>query len=146
MPVFVCYHIRMISKRKFASFVPSLSILIIPSLSLAAGFVTIVPTAEQGSKCNDVGGCQSICDIALLAQNLLNDAILFAVVVSAVLFAWAGWQYMTSGGNPRQAQKAKGFFTRVLIGLFLIVGAWLLVDTLINVLTGQSGLHWNRLC
>lgn len=130
------------SKRKIASFLFTFFIMVAPSLSFAAGgLVQIVPDS-----CNGIGGCQSICDVAKLAQNVLNDGIYFAVVISAVLFAWGGWQYLTAGGQDFKIRKAKKMFLNIVIGLCIIVGAWLLVDTLLNVLTGQSGLQWNRIC
>ncbi|MBI5004375.1 hypothetical protein HZC00_04760 [Candidatus Kaiserbacteria bacterium] len=137
----------MLAKQKIASFAVSSIIVLVPALSLAAGgLVTVVPGASQGSHCNDVGGCQSICDFAQLAQNVLNDSIYLAIVVSAIFIAWAGWQYMTANGQPYKIKAGKKLFFNIFVGLLLAVGAWLLVDVLISGLTGSSGLQWNRIC
>src|SRR3989344_3374826 len=61
---------------------------IAPSLALAAN---PLPGQIVPEKCNQVGGCQSVCDLATVAQNVLNTGIYIAVFLSAVLFAWAGW-------------------------------------------------------
>jgi len=143
----MCYYNPcMTLTRKLAALILLLPIFfaaIMPMVALAqGGLVTIVP-----ENCNtQPGGCQSICDFAKLAQNVLNDGIFFAIVVSAIFFAWAGWQYMTAEGQPYKIKSAKKMFRNILIGLLLIVGAWLLVDTLISSLTGTSGLQWNRIC
>jgi len=131
------------SKKKIASFVVSLFITIAPMISLADGpLKQIVPDS-----CNkQPGGCQSICDIAKLAQNVLNDSIFFAIVLSAIVFAATGWVYMTAGGEPYKIKAAKKMFGNLLIGLTIMVGAWLFVDTIISTLTGTSGLQWNRIC
>jgi hypothetical protein len=115
-----------------------------PKLVFAAGgLVPIVPDT-----CTGAGGCQSICDLATLAQNILNDGIYIAVFLSAVLFAWAGWQFMTAGGNPSELKRAKSVFSSVFIGLVILLAAWLIVDTLMSVLVGNGAGHlpWNKIC
>jgi hypothetical protein len=118
---------------------------IMPMVALAqgGGLKTIVPPNCQGAGAAENCGA---CDIAILAQNVINDGIFFAIVVSAVFIAWAGWQYMTAEGQPYKIKAAKKMFRNIVIGLLLIVGAWLLVDVLLNTLTGSSGLQWNRIC
>lgn len=118
-----------------------------PVIASAAGLVPIIPQSNQGSDCNGVGGCQSICDLALLAQNILNDGIYLAVLLSAFLFAWAGWKHMSAGGDAGQIKKANEVFAAVFIGLIIILSAWLIVDTLIRTLSGNpSGMPWNQIC
>src|SRR3989344_5175107 len=77
---------------------------IAPSLALAAN---PLPGQIVPEKCNQVGGCQSVCDLATVAQNVLNTGIYIAVFLSAVLFAWAGWLYLTSvaGGEISRAKE-----------------------------------------
>ena len=88
----------------------------------------------------------TICDIAQVAQNVLNTGIFVAVFLSAILFAWAGVKYLTSAVNQGGLNEAKSLFLNVLIGLFIILGAWLVIDTLMKTLTnGQFG-PWNKVC
>ncbi len=115
-----------------------------PALALAAGLVAVVP-----SDCNTNGGCQSICDLALLAQNVLNDGIYIAVFLSAALFAWAGWMHMTAGGDMGKVKQANEVFMNVFIGLILILSAWLIVSTIMSVLAGNGPtptMPWNQIC
>ncbi|HUO50272.1 MAG TPA: hypothetical protein VMU25_01775 [Candidatus Paceibacterota bacterium] len=109
----------------------------------SANIVTIVPT-----ECNGNGGCQSICDLAQLAQNVLNDGIYIAVFLSTILFAWAGWKHMSAGGNSHQIQEANKVFRNVFIGLIIILSAWLIVDTIIGAIGGAPSGHmpWNQIC
>lgn len=127
-----------------------------PAFSLLALYVALVPTiaiAQGGipksivpSSCNGAGGCQSICDIALLAQNVLNTGIYFAVFISAILFAYAGFQAATSAGNSEKYAKAKSIFGNVVIGLIIILVGWLAVDTLMKTMTGEKFGPWNQVC
>lgn len=117
-------------------------LFVAPSLASAAGITQIVP-----KDCNGPGGCQSICDLAELAQNILNDAIYISVFLSAVLFAWSGWMHMTAGGDSHKISEANKVFSAVFIGLIIIISAWLIVDTLIRTLTGNpAGAPWSQIC
>ena len=119
-------------------------LLAAPIVASAAGLKPIVP-----DDCNVPGGCQSICDLAQLAQNVLNDGIYIAVFLSAILFAWAGWKHMSAGGDSHQIQEANKVFSAVFIGLILILSAWLIVSTLMSVLAGGGPtptLPWNQIC
>jgi hypothetical protein len=128
--------------------------LMTPAFAMAqsaasGGLVPIVPQSGQGSDCNGPGGCQSICDLALLAQNVLNDGIYIAVFLSAVLFAWAGFKHLTAGGNSEEIKKANKVFSAVFIGLIIILSAWLVVNTLMNVIVGNGPtptMPWNQIC
>ncbi|MDO8561691.1 MAG: hypothetical protein Q7S05_02590, partial [bacterium] len=72
----------------------------------------------------------TICDIAQVAQNVLNTGIFVAVFLSATLFAWAGLKYLTNAANPSGVTQAKTLFGSVLVGLLIILGAWVVIDTL----------------
>ncbi len=115
-----------------------------PSLALAANSLPgqIVPET-----CNQVGGCQSVCDLATVAQNVLNTGIYIAVFLSAVLFAWAGWLYLTSVAGG-EISRAKEIFMNVAVGLVIILAGWLVVDTLMRTLVGSDSNFgpWNKVC
>ena len=96
---------------------------------------------------NGLPAC-SICHIAELAQNLLNTGIYLAVFLTAILFAWAGWKYITAGGDSGQAGEAKKIFWTVGIGLIIILSAWLVVDLIMKMLVKPSAPWgpWNSIC
>ncbi len=95
--------------------------------------------------CNQEGGCQSICDIVKLAQNVLNFGIFMAVVLSAILFAYAGFKLLTAGGNTEVYAQGKRVFGNVLIGLIIILAGWIIIDTLMKSFTG-TGLTGGGIC
>ena len=90
----------------------------------------------------------TICDIAQTAQNVLNTGIFVAVFLSAILFAWAGVKYLTNAVNSSGINEAKSLFGNVLIGLFIILGAWLVIDTLMRTLINPDAQFgpWNKIC
>lgn len=110
-----------------------------PSLVFGAGLTKIVPC--DGINC-------TVCDVATVAQNVLNTGIYVAVFLSAILFAWAGWLYLTNVANPGQMEKAKTIFIDVIIGLVIILVAWIVIDTLMRTLVNPEAQFgpWNEIC
>lgn len=87
-----------------------------------------------------------MCDIALVAQNLLNTGIFIAVFLSAILFAYAGWEAVTAGGNAEKMGNARKIFTNVLVGLIIILAGWVIIDTLMKTVTNANFGPWNKVC
>ena len=73
-----------------------------------------------------------------LAQNILNFIVTLSISVAAIMFAYAGWLYFSDGGNSQKISQAHGIFASVVIGLVIVLVAWLVVNTLLDVLTGQG--------
>jgi len=133
-----CYNIPM-SFWRHAQVVIIGTVILSPTLALAQVFnKAVVP-------CNGVN-C-TVCDLASLAQNILNLAIYVMIVLSAVMFAYAGFKAMTAGGNASEYAAARRIFGNVLIGLVIILSAWILIDTLMKTLVPNSSFGpWNKIC
>ena len=120
-------------------------VLLSPAFAFAAELPTIVPEdcrgADAATKCD-------ICDVAQLAQNALNAGIYIAVFLSAILFAWAGWKYVSAGGDTGKVKSAREIFTNVLIGLVIILAGWLVVDTIMKTFVSDTATlgPWNEIC
>ena len=71
--------------------------------------------------------------------NAVINFILFKMVVpiSAMMFCYAGFLLLTSGGGE-QKTKAKHIFSNVVIGLIIAAASWLLIKLLLSVL-GYNG-------
>lgn len=114
--------------------------MLLPTLASAAPLPgQVVPKTCDGIHCS----CN---DLVLLAENILNTGIYFAVFISAVLFAWAGWKMLSGNtmGNSEDITEAKRVLWNVMIGLVIILAAWLLVDTLSRTLLASP--VWNTVC
>ena len=70
-------------------------------------------------------------DLIILVKSLLTYILVIAAPLASIMFAYAGFIYMTSQGNTSKRAKAHKVFTSVGIGLFFIVGAWLIVKAVI---------------
>lgn len=115
-------------------------------LALTLPLFTSAALPDEIVPCNGVD-C-NVCDIAKLAQNTLNAGIYIAVFLSAILFAWAGWKYVSAGGDSGKVRSAREIFTNVLIGLVIILAGWLVVDTIMKTFVSESATlgPWNEIC
>lgn len=93
--------------------------------------------------------CNGIdCDFNSFIE-LLNKVIEWifytAVVVATIMFAYAGWLYMSSGGNPQKISTAHNIFKKTAIGLIIIALAWLIVNTIVSSLLDTDNGFWTIL-
>jgi len=113
--------------------------MVAPVLLEAQEGVTTQIVPCEGPNCD-------FCSLTTLAQRVLNFGIFLAVMVSAALFAWAGFLFLTNRANPTVIGRAKSIFVDVAVGLVLILSAWLIVDTLMKTLTAGKFGPWNEVC
>src|SRR3989344_5124827 len=73
-----------------------------------------------------------------LVQNLITAMVVISTFLAAAAFAYAGILLLTSGGSEGKKDEAKKIFTKVLIGYLWILGAWVIVYTIISVLLKQG--------
>jgi hypothetical protein len=109
------------------SFIFLSSLLFSPDSVSAQGLVPC-----DGIECN-------ACHFVELGNTVLTWLIGVLFVVFAVILAAAGWGLATSAGNQTALDNAKSKFTNAFIGLFIVLGAWLLVDTVMKGLIGNGG-------
>ena len=128
--------------KRFVVIVALCVLILVPiSFALAEADVAtqIVPCGQGGTFCG-------LCDLVQLAQNLINIGIFITIALSAMTFAFAGLKYMTAGGDPGKATDARKLFTSVAIGLVIILGAWVGVDTLMKTVVDDAKFGpWNSL-
>ncbi len=112
-------------------------LVFIPNLTQAQGFVPC-----SGATC-------SACDFVMMANTIIDWLIGVLLVGFGVLAVIAGFKLVTSAGNPSALKDAKESFVSAFIGLLIILGAWIAVDTLIRGLgvQGMQGgpLPWSRI-
>jgi len=126
---------------------------ILIAVGIAVFFIATAFIAPQFAIAQDTGGlvpCNgpecNFCHLAQLGQNIINLTIFLAVFLSAALFAWAGWNYLTNFGDTSKVSKAHGIFVNVAVGFIIVLAAWLIVDTLMKVMLGGSFGPWNEVC
>jgi hypothetical protein len=131
----------MVQRRQVISGIMALAFLM-PAFAAAAGVPTqIVPCTGTNCTC---------ADLTTVAQNVINTSIFVAVILSAILFAWAGWKMLSgrSVGSHSAIDEGKEVLWNVVIGLVIIIAAWLIVDTIVKTLTASGTVKgvWNTIC
>ena len=93
------------------------------------------------------------CEIMVLGNRVMRFIIMIMIAGVVLLAAWAGFNLVISGGNPSEYTRAKNMLKNVLIGLILMLVAWLIIDTAMKALLQNSGqvqmsanqwLPWNQ--
>lgn len=88
--------------------------------------------------------CQA-CKLAELGQNIINFLVGISIPLAAVMFAYAGFIYFSSSVIDK-IEKAKKIFTSVLIGFAIVIGGYLIVETILHTILNESyWKSWNQI-
>ena len=93
-------------------------------------------TTANSTLCEGAGGWDNL-------MKLINNIVSFvlfklAMPIAAIMFAYAGFELLTAGGEVSKMTKAKKIFMNVALGLIFAAAAWLIVNTLLTIL-GYTG-------
>jgi hypothetical protein len=72
--------------------------------------------------------------LGLLAQaeDLINRLIPFVIALAVLVFLWGIFKYITAGGDSEKRKEATGLIIWGIIGLFVMVSVWGLVNILVR--------------
>jgi hypothetical protein len=70
--------------------------------------------------------------LVLLGQNVINAVIFLALILLLFMLLKAGWQYLGSADNPAVLNKAKSSFTKIAVGIFLMLVGWLVINFIVE--------------
>ena len=93
----------------------------------------------QGLNCN-------FCHLLTLAENVINFGLYYIAVPLVVIFTiYGGFIILTAGDKPGKVSDGRKIITSAVIGLLIALLAWLLIDTILQVIAGNNltGNWWN---
>ena len=97
------------------------------------GRVGVTPTGQfvlpDPEKFNQIGENTSLRQYIL---NVLNFALTFLGLIAVAFIVYAGYLYVTSGGDDGNMEKAKKIILYAVIGILVILAAFALVNTVIQ--------------
>jgi hypothetical protein len=72
--------------------------------------------------------------------QVVIDFLIFKIAapLAAVMFAYAGFLYVTNGGNESRIKEAHEIFWNVFIGLIVALAAWMVVSFILNFFLGDG--------
>ena len=83
--------------------------------------------------------------VAAFVNGLISFLISILSVFAVIVLVITGFQMVVSAGNADQWGVLTRRLTNIIIGIVLILAAWLIVDTIMRALTGQGLDVWGRL-
>lgn len=101
----------------------------IPSIASAAGLVPCGGTGEE--MC-------TLCHLIVGIDGLINYGFSIMVVVGLMMLVAAGVIYVISAGNEGMMTMAKSLVKNASIGFALILGAWLIVTTVMWIMGAKE--------
>jgi len=113
----------------------SLAFLISPALVVAQNYNEPGLVKCEGALTADEIGKKDKCDFAQLIETikyLINWMIYITVPIVIVIFAYAGFLFMTA--KESNISKAKHIFSNVVIGFFFMLAAWVIVHSILKFL------------
>ena len=116
--------------KKILGLIISISFVLLPAVSLAV-------------VCNGVENNLNLCYPSFQNLSLTLDMNLSEIVAwfyyfiigvaglsAFVMLVWGGFQYLTSAGNPASISDAKDKIKSALLGLLIILTAWLILQVI----------------
>jgi len=85
------------------------------------------------------------CDFGVLIKNIIDFMIYLVFPLAAVMIVVGGIMIMTAGGSTERVANGRGIITAAIIGILIALLSWLIVDTIIKLLTGGRMGPWNKL-
>jgi len=85
----------------------------------------------------------SATDPRIIVGRIINITLLFLGVIAVGLIIYAGFLWMTSGGNDDKIEQAKAILKNAVIGLVIVLSSWGIASFILSRLmqsTGNGGL------
>jgi len=128
------------NKKKLLKSVLIITFILLLSSSNIAFAGGLVPCGNPGLPACD------LCFSLVLAKNIITFMIQLGIALAGLFFAWGAFVIMTAGGSEERISSGKQTITTVVIGLVLMFSAYLIVGTLLHVLTGSPNkIPWTQI-
>ncbi len=122
--------------KKIFKLIKSFSILtlfILPAVSLAEDYGLKETAEKTGLLTNNV-------EIPILIGNILNIFLAFLGVIFIILILIAGFEWMNAGGNSEVIKRARDRIANAIIGIAIVLSAYILTDFVIKNVTESTGV------
>jgi len=83
-------------------------------------------------------------DFYQLVYSVINFGLKIAALLAVVYVMYGGILMLTAGGSEDRVSKGKNAATSAVVGLFLVLISWLIVNTIITWFTDCKG-NWSIL-
>lgn len=105
---------------------------LITATSVNATFEYITNGLNQVA--SDTGLKVTQTDVSIIIANTIKVVLLFLGIIAIIMIIIGGLMWMTSGGSEEKAKKARGILVNAIIGLFIVLVAYVITYWVINTL------------
>lgn len=78
-----------------------------------------------------------LAEIEQVFGNIISVVVGLGFIALLVMLIWAGFKYLTSGGEPKAIQSANLTATWAILGVFFLAVAWLILQ----LIAGFTGIN-----
>lgn len=78
--------------------------------------------------------------LEILISDTIKVILSFIGTIFLILIIWGGYLWMTAGGNDEQVGKAKDIMKNGVLGLAIILGAYILTDFAVGFVISVTGV------
>lgn len=78
-------------------------------------------------------------DPRVIAANIIKFLLGFLGIIAVVIILFAGFKWMTAGGDSKSIDAAKGLLKDGVIGLVIILSSWAIANFVIDQLLNVTG-------
>ncbi len=102
---------------------------------------TICKQPSEGATAAEAQPC-TVCHFFVLIQNIINLLLGIFASLATLMAIYIAFLFMFSGGSPAKITDAKGKLWLVVIGIFWVLGSWLVLNTILNFIVNKSVFPW----
>ncbi len=100
---------------------------------------------ESLSECFEAPGGCGWKELSPIMTELLENVMLLGVFIGTVMIFYAGYLLVRGQGSPDSRSKAKSIFMNIVIGMVLLVGAYYIVEFILDTLGVTGEIRENTL-
>jgi uncharacterized membrane protein YwzB len=120
-----------------ARFLFVITLALAPVFIFAATADAALPQPKKGDLCTQVGGgqalnCDNDTDLNDLIIKIINWILAITLAVDVLFMIIGGFLYITSAGNEDRAKKGRTTVVNAVIGLVIIVLAYVIANVVAN--------------
>jgi hypothetical protein len=107
--------------------------------------------AAQGDVTSDIyehidtigeeAGIETETTLPEMVGSIIRQILTLLGIILVVLIIYAGWLWMSAGGNTDQIDKAKKIIINAVIGLIIIFAAYAITDFVLGAIFSGTGLE-----
>ena len=88
----------------------------------------------------------TLCSLLSLVKDLIDFAIKMSFAFAGLFITWGAFVTMTAGASEERVKEGRKILTTAVVGLVIMLSAWLILGTVIQILTDSpSKLPWTEI-